>query len=125
MTIWLCFRWWYGHGWRWALRTSITNRLHWCSQAFSVSDLIKTWFKPFKQTFTNRSKGSIDIKVHALVDNTVSRLIGMLARTVLLIASLLCAIFVVITGILFVVVWPLIPLSFVLVVALIGFGVGV
>ena len=105
----LCLRWWYSAGWRWAFDRAVTQRIQSSLNAFSVASLVKTWFSPFKQTQSDARKGSIDLKVQAAVDNFVSRIIGAIARTVLIGCGLFLAVFSMITGLLFVLIWPLIP----------------
>lgn len=105
----LCLRWWYSAGWRWAFERFVTRRVNGSLSMFSVLDLAKTWLSPFKQTHSDARKGSIDLKVQAAVDNFVSRIIGAIARTVLIFCGLFLAAFSFLTGLLFVLVWPLIP----------------
>jgi hypothetical protein len=105
----LCLRWWYGAGWSWAFDRAVTQRIHSSLTAFSVTSLVKTWFSPFKQTQSDARKGSIDLKVQAAVDNFVSRIIGTIARTVLIGCGLFLALFSLVTGLVFMLVWPLIP----------------
>lgn len=85
---------------------------------------MRTWFAPFKQTYTGGAKGSIDIQVHAFFDNIVSRFIGAVARTFIIFAGLVASAFTVATGALFVLIWPLIPLTLPIALALMIFGVG-
>jgi hypothetical protein len=109
MIVMLCLRWWYSAGWRWAFDRAVTQRINSALTAFSVSSLAKTWLSPFKQTHSDARKGSIDLKVQAVVDNFVSRIIGAIARTVLIGCGLFLALFSLVTGLLFVLAWPLIP----------------
>lgn len=102
--------WWYGRGWQWAWQRSVVRRIHDYAEVFSLSQLIRTWFSPFKQTYSNASKGSMDLKVQAFFDNVVSRFIGTLARTILIITGLLAMFFALLTGIIIIVIWPVIPL---------------
>lgn len=70
---------------------------------------MKTWFSPFKQTYSSKRKGSIDAKIQSAVDNFVSRVIGSIARTVLIACGLICALVAFVSGVLFIVAWPFIP----------------
>ena len=109
MFIFLCLRWWYSAGWGWVWKRSIKERLAWCSSFFSVQALIRTWFSPFKQTYSKNRNKSFDGAIQTAIDNFVSRIIGTLARSVILFAGLVCSIFVLFTGVTMVVLWPFIP----------------
>ena len=111
MILMLCLRWWYSAGWQWAFDRAVTQRVQGSLNFFSVHDLVKTWFSPFKQTQTDGRKSSIDLKVQAVVDNFVSRIIGTIARTVLICCGLIFSVLAVISGVIFLIVWPLIPLA--------------
>lgn len=110
MFIWLCVRWWYGAGWAYAWRRGVVQRLEWCEATFSMGALVRTWFAPFKQTYSGKVKGSIGVHFRAAVDSLVSRVIGFLVRSVLLLAGLVTSLFVFVTGLVFIIVWPFIPL---------------
>ena len=109
MILMLCLRWWYSAGWRWAYDRAIVQRVQGSLDFFSVPDLVKTWLSPFKQTHSEARKGSIDLKIQAAVDNFVSRIIGAIARTVLICCGLILSIVALVTGGIFLVLWPLIP----------------
>lgn len=122
----LVFRWWYGAGWQWAWQRSVSERLDWCIKTFSLPELIRTWFSPFKQTYNHSGgKGTIDMKINAMIDNLVSRVIGTIARSCLILAGLVCMMLAAITGVLFVIIWPMIPLLPVIALGLSALGVGV
>ncbi len=118
MVIVLVLKWWYGAGWQWAWKRSVNGRIQWLSEAFSIPALIRTWFSPFKQTYSKVNKGSIDLKVQAAVDNFVSRMIGSLLRTIIIVVGLVGIVLVFVIGIITVIIWPLIPLLTLLAVAL-------
>lgn len=110
MVIVLVLKWWYGAGWQWAWKRSVSERIQWLNEAFSIPALMRTWFSPFKQTYNKVNKGSIDLRVQAAVDNFVSRMIGSLLRTVIILVGLVGIVLVFAIGIITVAVWPLIPL---------------
>lgn len=124
MAIWLCLRWWYSAGWEWAVKRAIGERLQWCNETFSVFALMRTWFSPFKQTYNRAQGASIDIKLHAMLDNVISRCVGFFARTFIILAGLLASIFALVTGLAFVILWPLAPLAIPLSLGMMAFGVG-
>lgn len=123
MVIWLCLRWWYGAGWQWAMKRAVLERLEWCNETFSILGLMRTWFAPFKQTYS-KPGGSIDLRVHAFVDNIVSRGVGFFARTFLIFSGLVASFFVILTGLLLVLLWPLAPVSLVASLVMMVIGVG-
>lgn len=94
----------------WAWNRSVPMRVKWCLEAFSIPALVKTWFSPYKQTYNGGGKGPIDLKVQAAVDNFISRVIGTLARTLIILAGFLCVVLSFISGVVIVVIWPFIPL---------------
>lgn len=111
MFIWFWVRWWYGAGWVWAWRRAVIDRLAWCNSAFSLSRLAATWTAPYKQTAVGRVKGSIGVHIRAWVDRLVSRVIGFLVRTVLIFVGLLLCGLTLLSGLIFLLAWPFIPLS--------------
>lgn len=121
----LALKWWYGRGWLWAWDRSVNIRIKEYAEAFSMKQLIKTWFSPFKQTYNNAQNGSIDLKVQAFFDNIVSRFIGTLARTVLIFVGLLAILVAFISGIVIIIVWPFVPLLPLAGIVLALSGVGV
>lgn len=120
----LGLRWWYIAGWQWAFKRAVLQRLAWCNETFSVLDLIKTLFAPFKQTYNRGVKGPLDLKMRAFLDNIVSRVIGFLVRSFIILAGLVAALFVLISGLLFMLIWPFIPLSLALSIVLMIGGAG-
>lgn len=125
MVILLALKWWYSAGWQWAWKRLINERINWINQAFSISALVRTWFSPFKQTYSNAKKGSIDLKVQAMVDNLVSRLIGSLLRTLLIFTGLLFMLISLIFGLIIFLVWPFVPFLPVIAIFLSVSGFGV
>jgi hypothetical protein len=120
----LGLRWWYGIGWQWAIKRALTNRLVRAGQTFSILPLAKTLFSPFKQTYQRGVKGPLDLKIHVFLDNIVSRVIGFLARSTIITAGLFYSVYVLISGIIFMIIWPLLPLSLVVSLILMAAGVG-
>ncbi|MCE7936203.1 hypothetical protein DYH10_00185 [Candidatus Saccharibacteria bacterium CPR2] len=116
------FNWWYGQGWVWIAKRSI-NKIQNLADNFSVGILLRTLFAPWKQiVFYTGTQSAIGIKLRALVDNMVSRLVGFMVRTFVLIAAGFSLVLATVAGILIVVLWPLLPIL-VIVLALAGVGV--
>ncbi len=110
--------WWYGQGWLWALR-QIDWQLKHIGRVFAVSVLLKTLFSPWKQI---TSPSSFHNFFQATADNAVSRIIGFMVRSTMLFIALFWAIITVVLAIIFLLIWPFIPLSIVVfpVLAVIG-----
>lgn len=125
MIIIYALRWWYSAGWRWAWQRSVNQRVTWCIEAFSMKALVRTWFSPFKQTHSNAKNKSIDLKVQAAVDNLVSRIVGSIARTIILIAGTVCIVGSIISGVIIFLSWSFIPLLPFFAIALTVLKVGV
>lgn len=102
--------WWYSQGWLWALQR-IGVRLRHIGDVFAVKVLIRTWFSPWKQI---TSPSSFQNFFQAAADNAVSRIIGALVRSTMLFLALLWALFTIITGVIYVIIWPMIPLSLII-----------
>ena len=77
------FSWWYGAGlvtlWR-----RITARLAAVYDYFSIDLLLRTWFSPFRQISAGKVNGPIGVKFHAFLDRLVSRIIGGVVRTLVM-----------------------------------------
>ncbi len=125
MFIWLGVRWWYGAGWAYAWRRAVVERLQWCESTFSMGTLVRTWFAPFKQTYVGNVRGSIGVHVRAAIDSFISRIIGFLVRSILIIAGVVCSLFVFLSGLAFIALWAFIPLLPIIGVILFASGVGV
>jgi hypothetical protein len=105
--VFVLFRWWYGTGWaiaakrggRWA--ASIERN-------FSAGLLVKTLFSPWRRIVSLPGKG-LDAKIHAVLDNFVSRCIGFVVRSVVLLAAGLGLLAALAGGGLLAIAWPLIP----------------
>ena len=89
-----------------------------------MSNLVRTWFAPFKQTYAGGVRGGIGVHFRAAIDSLISRVMGFLVRSALLLAGAVCSIFVFVSGLLFMLVWSFIPLLPLVGVIMIGLGVG-
>lgn len=107
MTAMMFLKWWYGSGWMW-LGSIYKERMADLSRNFSVSILLRTLFAPWKQLQT---KATLRNFMQAVVDNTVSRLIGFIIRTFVLLAASLTAIFMSFVFAVMFVIWAFIPIA--------------
>jgi hypothetical protein len=102
--------WWYSNGWKMLFR-KIKNGLLGIAASFSVSTLIKTLGQPWRQIVTMPNPNqTIQEKIRAVGDNLVSRVVGLMVRSVTLLAALAVMVLGSLGGILALVAWPLVPL---------------
>lgn len=103
------FSWWYGKGWR-EVAASFTGRLQGVASTFSVSQLLKTLFQPWRRIITYPGD-SLAEKFHAWADNVFSRAVGFVVRVLVLIAAFIVAILTAAFSLVELVAWPLVPLA--------------
>lgn len=105
------FVWWYSGGWRAFIAKSHSALSH-IIDLFSMGDLLRTLFKPFRQISaeTASSSSSMDLRFHIFLDRLVSRCIGFVSRLVLLIAGSIIILLGGILSIILILLWPIIPL---------------
>jgi hypothetical protein len=103
------FSWWYGQGWR-QVASSFQSRLQAVSDNFSVKQLSKTLFAPWKRITTQPGR-SLEAKVRAWADNMFSRVIGFVVRLFVLLGAVLTALVIAVLTLFETLAWPLIPLA--------------
>lgn len=99
--------WWYGAGWKQAIGRTIG----WTREVlrlFSVGTLVRTLFAPWRR-IVNVGARSFDQKMHAALDNLVSRCVGLTVRLSVLIAAAVLAAVTFLIAALLAVAWPLLP----------------
>jgi hypothetical protein len=105
----LLIKWWYGPGWALSFK-NIKIHTSGVSSMFSIPQLLRTLFEPWKRIITNPGK-SLQEHFAAYVDNLVSRFIGFSVRIIVLLTS---GILILLTAIfygLIAIIWPLLPLA--------------
>lgn len=105
------FLWWYSHGWSVFLQ-KIKVALGHITDFFSMSDLIRTLFQPFRQISAASASvdSSLELKFHMFIDRLISRFIGFFSRLTLLITGTVIIIVGGVVSLLLIILWPLIPL---------------
>jgi len=116
--------WWYGRGWAWAMKRLFVVHAAKILQFFSIEDLLKTLFSPFRQDSLETRGASVSVKLQVLGGNIVSRFFGFIIRTVLIAVGLITTVLCYVLGIVVTITWPLIPVSPIVVLVLILTGVG-
>lgn len=102
--------WWYGAGWR--RQASLSGeRLASMMDYFSIDLLLRTLFSPFRQISANSHiDGSIGAKFQAWLDKLISRFIGAMVRTIIILTGVLVLLATSIYGIVSLIIWPLVPM---------------
>lgn len=111
--------WWYTDGWR-ARAGIVSHRLDATIDYFSFDLLLKTLFAPFRQISAGGVDGPLEVKLRALVDKLFSRVIGGFIRMTILFVGGVVIVVQVLTGIVILAGWALVPL-----LPLIGLGLSV
>ncbi len=101
-------RWWYSDGIYQRIR-AMALKLDGLIDYFSFDLLIKTLFQPFRQDSTGKVDGSLDVKLRAFADNMISRVLGAMIRTVILIFGLIAIALYVIWIVVAMMLWSLLP----------------
>ncbi|CAN5632477.1 hypothetical protein BH23PAT2_BH23PAT2_05370 [soil metagenome] len=110
------FQWWYGHGWTSAV-SHAKQRVLRAYRLFSIPILLRTLFAPWRRIITAPGAG-LDAHIRATIDNFVSRFIGSIVRTCVLIYAVILIVSSGIVSFFEIIAWPFIP--FVVVALLIG-----
>lgn len=102
-------KWWYTDGWRQRAKL-ISVRLDGVIDYFSVDLLLKTLFSPFRQISAGRVDGPLGDQLRAFADRLVSRLIGAVVRTLILLVGLVAISVYAVGGLVILVLWLFVPL---------------
>ncbi|EDK72398.1 hypothetical protein TM7_0483 [candidate division TM7 genomosp. GTL1] len=113
--------WWYGAGWRQQI-DAMQSRLLRVVDMFSIDLLLKTLFMPFRQISAGQVDGSLNVKLHAMIDKLVSRIIGAIVRLITIIAGILVLAGYLVVGIVLLLIWPMVPLMPIIGIILAGSG---
>jgi len=100
--------WWYGPGWA-KQASDVKELLASTTDYFSIPLLVKSLFSPFRQISAGRVQGSIDVMFRAFIDKTVSRFIGAMIRTIIIIIGIITNLAIIIFGSLKLIIWPIVP----------------
>lgn len=105
------FLWWYSHGWQ-SFIAKAHNSLSSITDFFSMSSLVRTLFKPYRQISAETASGtsSLDVKFRMFIDRLISRCVGFVSRLILLLAGTFVIIIGGIVSIILIILWPIIPL---------------
>ena len=102
------FEWWYGPGWFRAWN-SLGGRLKRTYYGFSVPQLSRTLFSPWRR-IVSLGGGSIGDRLRAMVDNFVSRCVGLIVRLLTLAVAGVIIIWWILVAVAQLILWPLAPI---------------
>lgn len=100
--------WWYGAGWV-AEAKRVRERIASTADYFSIDLLVKTLFSPFRQISAGKVNGPLGVKWRAFVDRLISRCIGALMRTILIVIGTVSIAVIALVGCITLVVWLIVP----------------
>jgi hypothetical protein len=103
------FSWWYGQGWR-QVASSFQSRLHAVADSFSIKQLGRTLFAPWKRIITPPGR-SLEDKMRAWADNMFSRVIGFIVRLFVLLGAGITILVIAVLTLIETVAWPLVPFA--------------
>lgn len=101
--------WWYGAGWKQRFR-ALAERLLSTADYFSIDLLLRTLFAPYRQISAGQVRGPIGVQLRAFFDRLLSRIIGAIIRTFMIVAGLAGMLFYIVIGGLLVLLWGIVPL---------------
>lgn len=102
------FSWWYGVGWL-SLGRKVSGRVVGVLRFFSVGQLATSLFAPFRQISAGRVQGPLGVQLRAWGDRQFSRVIGAIVRLMLIACGIVGALFYSMTGLIMLVLWPVMP----------------
>lgn len=102
------FTWWYEGGWKGQL-VRVKDRLHATLDFFSIPQLLKTLFSPFRQISAGKVSGPLGVIVRAFFDQLLSRVIGFVIRFFTILFGVIVLVLQFIYETFIVLVWLLLP----------------
>lgn len=88
----------------------IGGRIASISDYFSIGLLASTLFSPYRQISAGKVSGSLSVQLHAFVDRLISRVIGAIVRSFMIILGLIVISFQALCGLVVLIFWAIIPL---------------
>ena len=117
------FKWWYFDGWRRYAEIAMM-RLESALDYFSPLLLITTLFSLFRQDGAGHIEGPLEVKFQAFIGRLMSRVIGAVIRSIVLVVGLFVIALTAIVSALWLMLWAIIPLmpivGFILYIAEVG-----
>lgn len=101
--------WWYSGGIKRAF-AKVAARFAALLDYFSIDLLARTLFAPFRQISAGRVDGSFETQLRAFVDRLVSRVIGSIVRTIVIVVGCMAIIVQAVMSIVFICFWLVMPI---------------
>lgn len=102
--------WWYGLGWLDQV-SLVRQRFTRATDRYSLSLLLRTLFSPFKQLDAySGSGGSLDSRLRAWLDRLISRLIGAMIRSFMIVVGLVALVIEAGIALIRLIFWPILPI---------------
>ena len=101
-------QWWYGAG----IKTQFSramNRIAELYDYFSIDLLLRSLFAPFRQISASGVRGPLGVQFRAFIDRLVSRAVGTVMRTILIIIGTIAVVVMSLTTFLWLIVWVVLP----------------
>ena len=116
--------WWYSAGFKRQIKL-LVSRVESVIDMFSIRSLVKTWLAPYKQISASieQSDNSFAIQIRHMFDNLISRAVGAVVRTFMIIFGLLTTGLLVVINFIFLGFWLVVP--FLPIIGLLLFVAGV
>lgn len=103
--------WWYSSGWK-IFFTQVSDRFKAIVDYFSFATILRTLFAPFRQIDAGSTLDrSLSGKLRASFDRLFSRIMGAIVRSIILCAGLILMTAAMLLSLSLLIIWPLIPLS--------------
>ena len=103
------FSWWYSAGWLLCV-TRVRDNLLSVYDYFSFDLLLRTLFSPFRQISAGKVRGPLGVQMRAFFDRLISRAIGGIIRTTVLIFGSATLFIAAVIGVARLLLWPIIPI---------------
>ena len=101
--------WWYTAGWK-KLITRRIDGLASTADYFSIGLLASTLFSPFRQISAGNVRGPIALQMRAFFDKLISRIIGSIARLILIVVGVIAMIVQAVFAGVSIIAWAFVPL---------------
>lgn len=102
--------WWYGDGFLGRIQMT-KKRLVGTADMFSIGLLISTLFQPFRQISAEKISGPVADQFRAFFDKLLSRIIGAVVRSVVIISGVIMLTIVLIFSVIFLLIWLVAPFA--------------
>jgi len=101
--------WWYSGGWR-QRAALMAERIAQTNDYFSIGLLLRTLFTPFRQISAGSVDGAWSVQIRALFDQLISRIVGAVVRSFMVIIGCIVICLQAIFGAIILAAWALVPL---------------